>query len=77
MIFPQLQLIQSQAHGLRSPETAPEQQSNQRHIPPAAKGGGRDFIFNLPLQLGKGAEKERNQRFRDYVESQSPFWAKG
>src|SRR5271165_1526351 len=44
MVFSQLQLIQSQVHGLRSPQTAPEQQSNQRCIPPAAQRASRDSI---------------------------------
>jgi hypothetical protein len=38
MTFSQLQLIQSQVHGLRAPQTAPEQQSDQSSMSPATQG---------------------------------------
>jgi hypothetical protein len=44
MTFSQLQLIESQVHGFRAPQTAPEQQSDQRRISPATQGAFRNGI---------------------------------
>jgi hypothetical protein len=41
MTFSQLQLIESQVYGFRPSQTAPQQQSDQRHISPAAQGALR------------------------------------
>jgi hypothetical protein len=44
MTFSQLQLIVSHVHGFRAPQTAPEQQSDQRRISPATHGALRNGI---------------------------------
>jgi hypothetical protein len=44
MTFSQLQLIESQVHGFRTPQTAPEQQSDQPRTSPATQGALRNGI---------------------------------